>query len=113
MFFVEWSPVFGKTELVVMNLETSSFQKMNDKEINAVSKFIDKAIRITIDRVSDQFNVVNLSAAPKDDFCNQFRIFSRAPLSHGIKVWEGYLEFSEETVPHIVPERLADIAREY
>jgi galactose-1-phosphate uridylyltransferase len=113
VFFVEWSPVFGKTEFVVMNLETSSFQRMSDKEINAVSRFIDKAIRITIDRVSDQLNIVNLSAAPRDNFCNQFRIFSRAPLSHGIKVWEGYLEFSEETVPHVIPERLAEITKEY
>jgi len=113
VFFVEWSPVFGKTEFVVMALESSGFQKMSDKEISAVARFIDKAIRITIDRVSDQFNIINLSAAPKDDFCNQFRIFSRAPLSHGIKAWEGYLEFSGETVPHIIPERLAEIAREY
>lgn len=113
VFFVEWSPVFGKTEFVVMNLENSSFQTMSDKEINAVAKFLDKAIRITIDRISDQFNIINLSAAPKDDFCNQFRIFSRAPLSHGTKSWEGYLEFSGETVPHIIPERLAEIAREY
>jgi len=82
VFFVEWSPVFGKTEFVVMTLETSSFQKMSNKEINAVSRFIDRAIRITIDRVSDQFNIVNLSAAPRDDFCNQFRIFSRAPLNY-------------------------------
>ncbi len=113
VFFVEWSPVFGKTEFVVMTLETSSFQKMNTKEINAVARFIDKAVRITIDKVSDQFNIINLSAAPRDDFCNQFRIFSRAPLSQGIKAWEGYLEFSEETVPHIIPERLASIAKKY
>jgi galactose-1-phosphate uridylyltransferase len=113
VFFVEWSPAFGKTEFVVMTLENSSFQKMNDKEINAVARFIDKAIRITIDRISDQFNIINLSAAPKDNFCNQFRIFSRAPLSHGTKSWEGYLEFSGETVPHIIPERLAELAKEY
>jgi len=113
VFFVEWSPVFGKTEFVVMTLENSSFQKMSNKEINAVARFLDKAIRITIDRVSDQFNIINLSAAPKDDFCNQFRIFSRAPLSHGIKSWEGYLESMGETVPHIIPERLASIARKY
>jgi len=113
VFFVEWSPVFGKTEFVVMTLETSSFQKMNDKEISAVARFLDKAIRITIDRVSEQFNIVNLSAATRDNFCNQFRIFSRAPLNQGTKSWEGYLEFSGETVPHIIPERLADIARQY
>ncbi len=112
-FFVEWSPAFGKTEFVVMTLENSSFQKMSNKEISSVARFLDKAIRITIDRISDQFNIINLSAAPKNDFCNQFRIFSRAPLNQGTKSWEGYLEFSGETVPHIIPERLADIAREY
>ena len=113
VFFAEWSPAFGKTEFVVMTLESSSFQKMSVKEINAVARFLDKAARITIDRVSDQFNIVNLSAVPGDNFCNQFRIFSRAPLSHGIKSWEGYLESMGETVPHIIPERLAEIAREY
>ncbi|NIO44635.1 MAG: hypothetical protein GTN36_03735 [Candidatus Aenigmarchaeota archaeon] len=113
VFFVDWSPVFGKTEFVVMTLETSSFQKMSDKEINAVVRFLDKAIRITIDKISDQINIINLSAAPTNDFCNQFRIVSRAPLSQGIKSWEGYLELSGETVPHIIPEKLAEIAKKY
>jgi len=113
VLFVEWSPIFGKTEFVVMNLENSCFQNMNEKEISAVAKFLDRSIRITIDSVSDQFNVINLSASPKDNFCNQFRIFPRSPLSHGIKSWEGFLELSGETVPHIIPENLAKIARKY
>lgn len=113
VFFVEWSPVFGKTEFVVMTLETSSFQKISSKEINAVATFLDKAIRITIDKISDQVNIINLSAASINDFCNQFRIVSRAPLNQGIKSWEGYLEFSGETVPHIIPEKLAEITKKY
>lgn len=111
VLFVEWSPSFGKTELAVMNLENPSFQSMNEKEVKAVAKFLDKAIRITMDNVSDQLNIVNLSASAKDDFCNQFRIFSRSPMSQGIKCWEGYVEFSEETVPHIIPEKLAEIIK--
>ena len=111
VLFIEWSPAFGKTELVVMNLENPCFQKMDEKEINAVASFLDRSVRITMERVSDQFNIVNLSASVKDDFCNQFRIFPRAPLSHGVKSWEGYLEFSGETVPHILPEKLARIIK--
>ena len=111
VLFVEWSPVFGKTELVVMNLENPCFYKMSEKEALAVAKFLDKAVNITINNVSDQFNIVNLSASPKDDFCNQFRIFSRSPSSQGMKSWEGYLELSDETVPHIIPEKLAEIIR--
>jgi hypothetical protein len=111
VLFVEWSPVFGKTELVVMNMETPCFQDMDDKEINAVAKFIVKSVKITMERVSDQFNIVNLSASCKDNFCNQFRIFPRSPLSQGAKTWEGYLEAMGETVPHILPEKLAEIAR--
>lgn len=113
VLYVEWSPTFGKTEIVVMNLENSCFQKMNEKEIGAVARLLDKAIKITMNNVSDQFNIINLSASPKDDFCNQFRIFSRSPLDQGIKSWEGYIESMGETVPHIIPERLAEIVRKY
>jgi len=110
--YVEWSPVFGKTELVIINLENPCFHlKIN--ETMAVAKFLSKAVKVTMDNVSDQFNIANLSASPKDDFCNQFRIFSRAPLNHGVKSWEGYLEAMGETVPHIPPEKLAGIARKH
>jgi|GEM_PF-2408062 len=112
-FFVEWSPVFGKTELVIINFENTSFQNMNDDEVKAVAEFLEKAVKITMGHVSDQFNIVNLSGSRKDNFCNQFRIFPRSPLSQGVKTWEGYLESMGETVPHIPPERLADIARKY
>jgi galactose-1-phosphate uridylyltransferase len=111
VLFVEWSPVFGKTELVVMNLETPCFQDMSEGEINSVAKFLSRAVKITMEKVSDQFNMVNLSASSKDDFCNQFRVFPRSPLSQGAKTWEGYLEAMGETVPHIQPEKLADIAK--
>jgi len=113
VLFVEWCPVFGKTEMVVMNLENPCFQSMNNNEVKAVAKFLDKAIRITVENISDQFNVLNLSASPKDNFCNQFRIFPRSPLSHGIKSWEGFLEFSNENVPHIHPEKIVEIAKNY
>lgn len=113
VLFVEWSPAFSKTELVVMNLENPCFQSMSEKEIKTSTKFIDKAVRITLDKVSDQFNMINLSVSPKDNFCNQFRIFPRAPSSQGIKTWEGFLEFSGETVPHISPEKLAETAKKY
>jgi len=111
--YVEWSPAFGKTELVIINLENPCFQNMNDNEIKAVAKFLEKAIKITMDNVSDQFNIVNLSASPKDDFCNQFRIFPKAPLSIGTKSWEGYVEAMNETIPYISPEKLAEIARKH
>jgi galactose-1-phosphate uridylyltransferase len=112
VLYVEWSPAFGKTELVIINLENPCFYlKVN--ETNAVARFLEKAVKITMDNVSDQFNIVNLSASPKDDFCNQFRIFPRAPLVNGAKSWEGYLEAMGETVPHIHPEKLAGIARKY
>jgi len=113
VFYVEWSPVFGKAELVIMTLENSSFKSLRNAEIKSVAKFLQKGVRILMDNVSSQFNVVNLSASPKDDFCNQFRIFSRSPISEGLKSWEGYLEFSGETVPHIEPRKLANIAKEY
>lgn len=113
VFFVEWSPVFGKTELVIINFENTSFQNMNDYEVKAVAKFLEKSVKITVENVSDQFNIVNLSGSSKDNFCNQFRIFPRSPLSHGVKTWEGYLEAMGETVPHIPPEKLAEIARKY
>jgi hypothetical protein len=113
VLYAEWSPVFGKTELVIINLENPSFQNMNESEVKAVAKFLSKAVKIIMNNVSDQFNIVNLSASPKDDFCNQFRIFSRSPLIQGTKSWEGYLEATGETVPHISPEKLAEIARKY
>jgi diadenosine tetraphosphate (Ap4A) HIT family hydrolase len=113
VMFVEWSPSFGKTEIVVLNLECPAFQSMNEKETAAVARFLEKATKITTENISTQFNIVNLSAAPKGDFCNQFRIFSRAPLTQGTKSWEGYLEFANETVPHISPEKFAEIARKY
>jgi galactose-1-phosphate uridylyltransferase len=113
VFYVEWSSAFGKAELVVINLENPSFLTMKDSELESVAKFLSKAIKIITDNVSDQFNIVNLSASPKDDFCNQFRIFPKAPLSLGTKSWEGYLEAMDETVPHISPEKLAEIARKY
>jgi galactose-1-phosphate uridylyltransferase len=111
--YAEWSPSFGKTELVVINLENPSFVAMKDDELEAVAKFLVKAIKITMDNVSDQFNIINLSASQKDDFCNQFRIIPKAPLNNGAKSWEGYLEAMGETVPHISPEKLAAIAKLY
>jgi diadenosine tetraphosphate (Ap4A) HIT family hydrolase len=108
--YVEWSPSFGKTELVIINLENPCFL-LNEVETASVVKFLDRAIKITMDNVSDQFNIVNLSASPKDDFCNQFRIFPRAPLSSGAKSWEGYLESMGETVPHISPEKIVKVAK--
>jgi galactose-1-phosphate uridylyltransferase len=111
--FAEWSPVFGKTELVIINLENPCFQDMSEDEVKAVAKFIEKAVRVTMENVSDQFNIVNLSGSCDDSFCNQFRVFPRSPLSHGAKTWEGYLEAMAETVPHILPEKLAEIARKY
>jgi galactose-1-phosphate uridylyltransferase len=95
--YAEWSPVFGKTELVIITLEKPSFQLLEEKEIKTTAKYLNKAIR-KIMRISDQFNVINLSAQTKDNFCNQFRVFARAPLAQGVKSWEGYLEFMEETV---------------
>jgi hypothetical protein len=53
-----------------------------------------------------------LSASAKDKYCNQFRIFPRSPSSQALKVWEGYLEFLGETVPHIHPEKLAELAKQ-
>jgi len=113
VLYVEWSPAFGKTELVVINLENPSFASMNNIELESVAKFLEKAVKITMHNISDQFNIVNLSASPRDDFCNQFRIFPKAPLSLGVKSWEGYLEAMDETIPHISPEKLAEIARKY
>jgi hypothetical protein len=62
--------------------------------------------------VSYQFNVVNLSASSKDSYCNQFRIIPRAPTSQALKTWEGYLEFLGETVPHIHPKNLVELAKQ-
>jgi galactose-1-phosphate uridylyltransferase len=108
--YAEWSPAFGKVELVIINLENPCFQ-MNDKETEAVAKFLQKAVKV-IYEVSDQFNIVNLSASAKDKYCNQFRIFPRAPTSQALKSWEGYIEFLGETIPHIHPKKLAELARE-
>jgi len=111
VLYAEWSPVFGKAELVIINLENPSFF-MNDKEVEAVAKFLQKSVKAIIE-VSDQFNVVNLSASKKDKFCNQFRIFPRSPTIQGLKSWEGYLEFLGETVPHIHPKKLVEIVKQY
>lgn len=110
VLYAEWSPAFGKTELVIMNLENPSFM-MNDKEIEAVARFLQKAIKITVE-ISDQFNVINLSASKEDSYCNQFRIVPRSPSSQALKSWEGYLELAGETVPHIHPSRLAELGRQ-
>ena len=111
VLYAEWSPVFGKAELVIINLENPSFF-MNDKEVEAVAKFLQKSVKAIIE-VSDQFNVVNLSASKKDKFCNQFRILPRSPTIQGLKSWEGYLEFLGETVPHIHPKKLVEIVKQY
>jgi galactose-1-phosphate uridylyltransferase len=108
--YAEWSPAFGKTELVIINLENPCFM-MSDKEVEAVAKFLQKAIKITVE-ISDQFNVVNLSASKNDSFCNQFRIISRSPSAQSIKSWEGYLELMGETVPHIHPNKLVELAKQ-
>ena len=110
VFYAEWSPAFGKAELVILNLENPSFQ-MSNKETEAVAKFLQKAVKV-ITEISDQFNVINLSASSKDSYCNQFRIFPRAPTSLALKTWEGYLEFLGETVPHILPKNLAELAKQ-
>ena len=110
VLYAEWSPAFGKTELVIMNLENPSFM-MNDKEIDAVARFLQKAIKTTME-ISDQFNIINLSASKEDDYCNQFRIVPRSPSSQALKSWEGYLELANETVPHVHPNKLAELARQ-
>jgi galactose-1-phosphate uridylyltransferase len=110
VLYAEWSPAFGKVELVVMNLENPSFM-MREKEISAVAKFLHKSMKI-ISEISNQINVVNLSASEKDSYCNQFRIVPRAPISQALKSWEGYIELLGETIPHIHPEKLAENARQ-
>jgi galactose-1-phosphate uridylyltransferase len=110
VLYAEWSPAFGKTELVIMNFESPSFM-MNDNEIKTVAKFLQKAMKITYE-ISDQFNVVNLSASKDDDYCNHFRVVPRSPSSQALKSWEGYLELAGETVPHIHPEKLAELAKQ-
>ena len=111
ILFVEWSPAFGKVELVIMNLENPSFM-LREREIFAIAKFMEKSVKI-ISEISDQFNVVNLSASGCDSYCNQFRLFPRSPTSQSLKSWEGYLEFMGETVPHIHPEKLAELAKQF
>lgn len=111
VMFVEWSPVFGKTEIVVMTLEAPAFQNMNYCEVETVGKYLKRATSITTEKISEQYNVINLSAGPNDNYCNQFRVFSRSPASHGIKSWEGYMEFMGETIPHIDPKKFALVAR--
>ncbi len=111
VFYVEWAPVFSKVELVIMNMENPSFLNLDEKEIKSIAKYLKLGIKTIMENVSDQFNVVNLSAGKKDDFCNQFRIFPRESTSRGIKSWEGYLEFMNETVPHINPKKIAEITR--
>ena len=57
---------------------------------------------------------IDLKYAPgRNDLICKFRIFPRASLASGIKSWEGYLEAMGETVPHIPPEKLAEIARKH
>ncbi|MFH0929534.1 MAG: hypothetical protein V1818_04250 [Candidatus Aenigmatarchaeota archaeon] len=111
VLYVEWSPVFGKVELVIINLESPSFVTMSEKETDAVARFLQRSVSI-VSEISDQMNIVNLSAAQDDDYCNQFRVFPRAPMNKALKVWEGYLEFMGETVPHIDPEKIAELARQ-
>ena len=112
VMFVEWSPAFGKTEIVVMTMETSAFQSMSDGEVETVARYLKEATTITSQKISEQYNILNLSASSKDDYCSQFRIISRAPLSDGTKSWEGYLEFLGETVPHIDPKKLVKLAKQ-
>lgn len=102
-FYVEWSPAFGKVELVIVNLNKPSFLSLDKGEIEATANYLRRGVEIVM-KVSDQFNIINLSASPMDDFCNQFRIFPRAPSKEGMKSWEGYLENLGETVPAIEPE---------
>lgn len=105
--FVEWSPVFGKSELVIASLHRSSLGEMEDFEIQKVAEFLDLATKLFFTHVSNQFTIINVASFKSDEFCNQFRIVARAPLEHGIKTWEGFLELSGESVPHILPEDLA------
>jgi hypothetical protein len=83
---------------------------MSDNEIKAVARFLQRAMSATME-ISDQFNVINLSASKDDNFCNQFRVVPRSPSSQALKSWEGYLELSGETVPHKIPENLVDIVK--
>ncbi|MFH1575496.1 MAG: hypothetical protein ABIB55_00955 [Candidatus Nealsonbacteria bacterium] len=108
-FYVEWAPAFGKTELVVITLKKSSFQLLDSGELNSVAKYLEKATRILSDNISRQFNMVNLSAGKKDNFCNQFRLFPRAPVSEGIKSWEGYLESAGEVGPSLDPQDVSGL----
>ena len=108
--YVEWSPAFGKTEFVIINLENPSFF-MTDQEIEAVARFMQKAMKAT-GEITDQINVVNLSAAKGDNYCNQFRIVPRSPSTQVLKSWEGYLELMGETVPHIHPNKLAELTKQ-
>jgi hypothetical protein len=110
VMYAEWSPVFGKSELVILNFESPSLMSMNESEIETVARYLSLGIRIT-NKISDQFNVINLSAAQDDDFCNQSRICSRAPLANGLKAWEGYLELMGETVPCVDPRKLVEFSK--
>jgi hypothetical protein len=110
VLYAEWSPTSGKTELVIMNLENPGFM-MNEKEVGAVARFLQRAMKVTCE-ISDQFNVLNLSASKDDNYCNHFRVVPRSPSSQALKSWEGYLELMGETVPHIHPEKLAELAKQ-
>jgi len=105
--FVEWAPIFGKSEFVIISLNSSSLAEMKNEEIESVAKLLEVSTKIFFKNVSDQFTIINLASFPGDDFCNQFRIVARAPLAYGMKVWEGFLELSGESVPNIIPEELA------
>lgn len=107
--YSEWAPAFGKVELVVLSLKSPSLLQMDKNEIMIVSKFLKKGIDFIADNISGQFNMLGLSS--NKDFCNQFRIIPRSPLNEGLKTWEGYLEFMNETVPHISPESIAKLLR--
>jgi galactose-1-phosphate uridylyltransferase len=110
VLYAEWSPTSGKTELVIMNLENPGFM-MNEKEVGAVARFLQRSMKVTCE-ISDQFNVLNLSASKDDNYCNHFRVVPRSPSSQALKSWEGYLELMGETVPHIHPEKLAELAKQ-
>jgi hypothetical protein len=84
---------------------------MSQGEVETVARYLKRATEITTEKISEQYNIVNLSAGSKDDYCNHFRVFSRSPSSQGIKSWEGYLEFMGETIPHVDPKKFAVIAK--
>ncbi|MCW1300958.1 MAG: hypothetical protein QW507_02910 [Candidatus Nanoarchaeia archaeon] len=105
--FVEWAPVFGKSELVITSTYHSNLGEMEDLEIQKVAEFLELGSKLFFTHVSNQFTIINVASFKSDEFCNQFRIVARAPLEQGMKSWEGFLELSGESVPNILPEALA------